>query len=439
MIVELLATVMLALPPTGGPEGPPYVPMPVGGPEGPPYVQASSDLVLEIAAGRYGADGRRTSSAGTSGHDGLSTTIFMTDACSLGAGRLGPETTGSTERTPTGLRTHIVWQVSGRVVDRTAYGLAVAIDWRRIVDAGQPIGNGPGGSMQVTMRVGERLQLDSATTPAGAMSALCGESSAIRLEASVISRADQPYGVGTGGRGGGGRGRPVGTSGGAIGSGTGGGVGSGAAVGGRGAGTGSGGGAGGAGASGISGGRGGSGSGGGGGRGGGGAGGRGGGGGAGVNAGAADLLGGLRALDAALQAQQARRLNLELWLVHVAPNREESVQRVAIRTAGATNYGFPAIALPTADGANVEVTGQVQLLPDAAAVNGQPVPDSARRLSVFIQRRIYTTADPRGVAWATTKVIEMPAAADVVEFELPPLEGDGYKGHRLSLRLRISP
>jgi hypothetical protein len=84
------------------------------------------------------------------------------------------------------------------------------------------------------------------------------------------------------------------------------------------------------------------------------------------------------------------------------------------------------------------VNGQIQIVPDAMVVNGQPVPDSARRVSVFIQRRIFTTADPRGTAWSTTKIIEMPAAADVVEFELPPLEGEAYKGHKLSLRLRIT-
>ena len=134
----------------------------------------------------------------------------------------------------------------------------------------------------------------------------------------------------------------------------------------------------------------------------------------------------------------ARRLSIEFWLVHVLPTREEAVQRVTVRTAGPTNFGFPAIALSTPDGANVEVNGQVQILPEAVTINGQLVPDSSRRLSVFIQRRIFTTADARGVAWSTTKVIEMPAAVDVVEFELPPLEGEAYKGHKLSLRLRIT-
>ena len=89
-------------------------------------------------------------------------------------------------------------------------------------------------------------------------------------------------------------------------------------------------------------------------------------------------------------------------------------------------------------GVAVEVNGQIQLIPEATTVNGQSVPDSARRLSVFIQRRLWTSTNPRGSAWSTTKTIEMPAASDVVEFELPPLEGDAYTGHKLSLRLRVS-
>lgn len=364
-----------------------------------PIVTPPGDLVLEIAAGRYEAD-RRTSHAGSSAFDSFSTTIFMTDACSLGAGRISTDRTGLPQ-------VHTAWQVSGRIVDRTAYGLAVAIDWRRTTEDGRQVESGPSGSMQVTMRAGERLVLDTVSPPPGSTSALCANT--IRLEAAVVPRAERSYvGMRGGGRGagGGGAGAVAGGSGAGVAGGTGG------AVAGSGGGRGAGGGGRGAAVSG----------------------GRGGGGGAG--AGRAVQVG--EQLTRALEMLAALRLNVELWLVHGRPNQEEAVQRVNVRTAGPTNYGFPTIALGTSDGASFEVNGQIQIVPDAMVVNGQPVPDSARRVSVFIQRRIFTTADPRGTAWSTTKIIEMPAAADVVEFELPPLEGASYKGHRLSLRLRIT-
>ena len=44
-----------------------------------------------------------------------------------------------------------------------------------MVDGGRQLDNGPSGSMQVTMRVGERLLLDTMTAPSGASNQLCGE------------------------------------------------------------------------------------------------------------------------------------------------------------------------------------------------------------------------------------------------------------------------
>ena len=387
-----------------------------------PMVTPPGDLVLEIAVARYEPTDRRTSHASINGSAEVATTFFMTDTCSVGAGRVNYRTMGGavqggghiTFRDPDsvgGLRLHTAWEASGRVVDRTPYGLAVAIDWRRVTQDGREIANGPSGSMQVTIRAGERLTLDTVSPPPGSTSVPCTNAAAIRLEAAVVSRTERTTVTGVrGGRGGGGRGgggggagAVAGGSGAAVAGGTGGAVAGssrGGAAGGRGAGA---------------------------------SGGRGRAGGAG-----ASQTGARRTVEEYYRVLNTRRLNVELWLVHGRPNQEEAVQRVNVRTAGPTNFGFPTIALGTSDGASFEVNGQIQVVPDAVVVNGQPVPDSARRVSVFIQRRIFTTADPRGTAWSTTKIIEMPAAADVVEFELPPLEGEAYKGHRLSLRLRIT-
>jgi hypothetical protein len=369
------------------------------------------DLVLEIAVARYEPLDRRMSHASISGSESVSTTFFTTDSCSVGAGRVNDRTVGTgggvagggfmTMRDPDsvrGLQLHTAWEATGRVVDRTPYGLAVAIEWRRVTQDGRDVDNGPTGSTQVTIRAGERMTLDTISSPPAACSG-----GSIRLEAAVVPRAERSYGGMRGGGGGGGRGVGAGGAGTGVAGGTGGAVagsggGGGGAASGRGAAT---------------------------------SGGRGGGGGAAQTGARGNIEDYYRVLS-------GRRLNVELWLVHVRPDRDEAVQRVNVRTAGPTNYGFPTIALGSPDGASFEVNGQIQVVPDAVVVNGQPVPDSARRVSVFIQRRIFTTADPRGTAWSTTKIIEMPAPTDVVEFELPPLEGDAYKGHRLSLRLRIT-
>jgi hypothetical protein len=374
----LVASLLLA----GQPQPPP--------PPTTPAQVTRTDLALEIAAGRYASDHRKTGSAGSSGPGPFSTTIYTTETCAVLGAESEPD--GAPSRVKASIRPHTMWQVSSKVVDRTAFGLAVAIDWRRVTDSGKSIENGPSGSLQVTIRSGERLLLDTVS---------CPDAAAIRLEASVVAHADRATvttgsvtsagGRGANAGGGMGVGRP------AASTPRGGGGGAGVASAGRGRGAG------------------------------GGAAGRPGGGGAGAQG----------QMDEVFRTRNARRLNAELWLVHGVPGREEAVQRVAVQTAGPTNFGFPAVALSTADGASVEVNGQIQLVPETATVNGQTVPDSARRLSVFIQRRLWTTQNPRGTAWSTTKTIDMPAASDVVEFELPPLEGDAYKGHKFSVRLRL--
>ena len=80
---------------------------------------------------------------------------------------------------------YVGWHMKGHVVSRTVDGLAAQIDWQRIWDNGVRITDGARGSMQVSMRNGESLQLDVAK-PA---SDRCN-TQAMRLEAIVADRAE---------------------------------------------------------------------------------------------------------------------------------------------------------------------------------------------------------------------------------------------------------
>lgn len=52
------------------------------------------------------------------------------------------------------------WRVASQIVSRSDKDLVVSIDWRRVWDAGRRISNGPGGSAQLTLHLGDRIPLD---------------------------------------------------------------------------------------------------------------------------------------------------------------------------------------------------------------------------------------------------------------------------------------
>ena len=52
------------------------------------------------------------------------------------------------------------WRIVSQVVARTDSDVVISIDWRRLWDGGKKIGNGPGGTVQLTLHAGDRIPLD---------------------------------------------------------------------------------------------------------------------------------------------------------------------------------------------------------------------------------------------------------------------------------------
>jgi hypothetical protein len=63
------------------------------------------------------------------------------------------------------------WRITSHVVARSDSDVVVSLDWRRLWDAGRKIGNGPGGTVQLTLHAGDRIPLDH--IPNAAPSADC--------------------------------------------------------------------------------------------------------------------------------------------------------------------------------------------------------------------------------------------------------------------------
>jgi hypothetical protein len=90
------------------------------------------------------------------------------------------------------------WHIKGETLRRDVNSLTVRVEWQRLWENDRWIENGPRGAQEVTMKLGERLVLDSLPSS----SSSCGEA---RLEAGVIPRQPSPEstrGVGSAGSGG---------------------------------------------------------------------------------------------------------------------------------------------------------------------------------------------------------------------------------------------
>jgi hypothetical protein len=76
-----------------------------------------------------------------------------------------PASAGATEPTDAAFG----WRIASQVVARSDSDVVVSLDWRRLWDAGRKIGNGPGGTVQLTLHPGDRIPLDhiSNATPSG--------------------------------------------------------------------------------------------------------------------------------------------------------------------------------------------------------------------------------------------------------------------------------
>ncbi len=167
-------------------------------------VPQTGEMVLEVAMHTYRSDDRRTANAGDSSASSdrtLQGYVWSNESlCSVAASGTQPRQAPA-----------VGWRFSGRIVQRLGDEFFVEVDWQRVWDQSMRLVGGPSGVVQLTLRAGDRLELDRV---APATSGSCDVTSA-RLEVAVVPRAMPlgPSGGGTGGGGGAG-GRHGGTGGG---------------------------------------------------------------------------------------------------------------------------------------------------------------------------------------------------------------------------------
>jgi hypothetical protein len=310
------------------------------------------------------------------------------------------------------------WHVTARVLQRNDDGVAAEIQWQRQWTDGRRVTDGQKGSMQVTMRAGERLTLDRSTLEPNES---C-EASEVRLEATVtrgsFGATWATAGAGFGGRGGGRGGRGVAV----MGAGASATAGAGASAGGVGAGASAGGSATATSQTGV--GRGGRGA---------------GGGGRGTAQGTTSARpttgagmggGGRGGTGIGLTPRVTAPFDIEIWLVHKPTGAAERVQRVAMQgVPGGAAFEFPGVSVGTT---TAEIAGRLTVA---------DLPAGGRELRlVFDRRLVYGNG---GSARSTgSRNLAMPGPEEVVEFELPegtPAQAAAMEGHALSLRVRIKP
>jgi hypothetical protein len=108
-----------------------------------------SESVVQVGLFGYRVDGSSTSAAWDT-EPSLSSTVYASSTlCNVGAG----------DRTPPPNAAH-AWKFSGTVLSKTADEAVVQLNWQRVVDRGQPFA-GPQNTIQLTLRHGDRVALDT--------------------------------------------------------------------------------------------------------------------------------------------------------------------------------------------------------------------------------------------------------------------------------------
>jgi hypothetical protein len=419
--------------------------LPVQTPSAPPAIGQAA-LVFQVGIHRYLADGRVGGSAGDSGTESFQSYVWTPQSlCGFTASNDAPTS-------PPGFG----WHFEGTVVSRTSTQMTVRVTWKRWWQHGARVADGPGGSQTVTLRDGERIELDR-VTPVGPSS--CGAVDA-RLEASVLPpmayrMATQTFrgrGAGSagtrGGRGGVAAGAArsgvsTGTTAGAVTAGT-----RGGGRGGAGRGVASAGAASGGTASGVAGG---------------GRGGRG----RGASSQATGQSDRLREAVTGMMSSivRAASYDAELWLVHRRPDGTETVQLQQLRITGAVgDYRFPPVVVPTSRGnLTLDFSGRLQSIVGTPPENsqdpftsrtlfvarvlrndatGEAAPQDQQRIMLSINRRARAVGAPLlDVTGGSTMLIDAPAPTDVLSFEFPSLQKsaeDLLRGHSFSLRVRAT-
>lgn len=132
-----------------------------------------------------------------------------------------------------------------------------------------------------------------------------------------------------------------------------------------------------------------------------------------------------------------RAFDVDLWLVHSVPGRDDRVlhQALPVTEAGAA-FAFAPVTVETADGpASVQVTGTLAL-PRAERL----VFSTARTIQL-----VQSSGPPRDQAApraGSRQIVEhVPGPEEVLAFEMPPVELKGGRTlpDRFSVRLRVTP
>jgi hypothetical protein len=372
-----------------------------------PLPNVGSPLVFEVSLRRYGPDNFMSASAGDSATTGKLESYVSAPAslCGLSASSTEPTSVPG-----------VGWHVTGEVLSTAAGQMTARVDWQRIWDKGSRIQNGPSGSKTITLRAGERVELDR-VVPSG--QSACNTTDA-RLEAAVVTKLAYRLGVVNGSF--------KFAAGERVGDFTFTGVAAGAR------------------------------------------------GGRSVATSTTSTTGTQTTTTTApkmkpnLEWQKAElgyrvrggaSYDAELWLVHRGPDGVETVQQQTVHFSGnSTSYSFPAISVQTSKGPiTVDITGKLQ-----SFVGNPPDPNEANagvayayffqrkdvtgetpqpRIMVTIGRRARASGPPLlDITGGSSIAMELPAATDVLSFELPALQKaaeDLLKGHQFSLRVRVTP
>ena len=268
------------------------------------------------------------------------------------------------------------WKFSGSIISQTADEAVIQLEWQRTHDHGQSV-SGRGGSVQLTLRRGEPAPLDFASPTAST----CGVAS-VGFEARYEPRFRVP-GVGSG-------------SGGGVGAGSGGGIGSGA-------------GAGGVAVSGS------------------------------ASSSTSTTVDGSSRSARAGGGRRAEMFDVNLWLVHTAPGREEEVRHQAVRsTPEGARFAFAPLTIDVAGGqVSVQVNGSYSI-----TENGRQLAFTTNRVVAFRPNAESTNRTTVASSKGEGKtVIDLPGPDDVVEFGLPSFGigvGPGSPD-KFAIRVRIRP
>ena len=153
----------------------------------------------------------------------------------------------------------------------------------------------------------------------------------------------------------------------------------------------------------------------------------------GIGVGGPTVRGGVGGFSAAQVGDRGSWMNVDLWLVHTAPDRNEEVihQFVHAPQEGA-DFAFAPISLATPRGPVV-----VQISGSFGVSNGQLTFVTNRNIKYGNRARQGAASETQGGGKAVTP---MPAPNEVLSFELPPIPSPGSAAlpNQLAVRVRIA-